>query len=221
MDKLAFIAASRHGRVNFVTASCEHIDFRAPAYLGEIIELSGRVSRSGRRSLSVEVDLMAEELLSGERRHCSRGIFNMVAVVDKNDSAFHLPDTPRKEEEELPDGSLRMVEIVFPERTSHYGSLYGGDALTAMSKASFVVATRYCRKRVVLASSRRVDFTSHVYTGEIVEVIARVAKVGKTSLTITVSLWAEKLHTGEKRRCGEGEFVMVAVDETHRPVCLA
>src|SRR5262249_53757574 len=127
MDKLAFIAASRHGRVDFVTASCEHIDFRAPAYLGEIIELSGRVSRIGRRSLSVEVDLMAESLLSGERRHCSRGIFNMVAMVDKNDSAFRLPDIPGNEEEELPDGSLRMVEVVFPERTSHYGSLYGGD----------------------------------------------------------------------------------------------
>ena len=50
MDKVAFIAAARHARVDFVTASCERIDFVAPARLGDIVELTGRVVRAGRRS---------------------------------------------------------------------------------------------------------------------------------------------------------------------------
>ena len=39
MDKVAFIAASRHGRAAFVTAACERIDFAAPARQGEMVEL--------------------------------------------------------------------------------------------------------------------------------------------------------------------------------------
>lgn len=219
MDKVAFIAASRRGRVGFVTASCEHIDFRAPAYMGEIIELTGNVVHAGKRSLSVQVDLIAEEPLTGERRHCSRGVFNMVAMIDKNDSAFSLSDIPA--EKEHADASLRIMEVVFPQRTSHHGSLCDGDILAAMSKASFVAATRHCRKRVVLASCRGVNFASPIYGGEIVELAARVDNVGKASLTIGISVWAEKLQTGERRQCGEGEFIMVAVDETHRPIVLS
>ncbi|MGO4386789.1 acyl-CoA thioesterase [Microvirga sp. 2YAF29] len=44
MDKVAFIAASRHAHVDFVTASCERIDFEAPAHMGEIVELTGRIT---------------------------------------------------------------------------------------------------------------------------------------------------------------------------------
>ncbi|MPT23751.1 MAG: hypothetical protein E2577_12570 [Starkeya sp.] len=36
MDRVAFVAATRHGRVPFVTASCERVDFRKPAHIGEI-----------------------------------------------------------------------------------------------------------------------------------------------------------------------------------------
>jgi acyl-CoA hydrolase len=188
MDKVAFIAASRHAHVDFVTASCERIDFDAPARLGEIVELTGRVTRVGRRSLSVEVELVAEAPLSGERRRCGRGVFNMVAVGDGlKGSGGVLPPlisglVPK------PDSDLRMVEMVFPEQTSHYGSLYGGNALAAMGKAAFVAATRCCRKTVVMASSQRVDFKSQIHKGEVVELIPRVIAVGRSSMTVEVEL---------------------------------
>ncbi len=51
-----------YGRASFVTASCDRIDFWAPARQGELVEASGRVIRVGRRSLSVEVTLTAEGL---------------------------------------------------------------------------------------------------------------------------------------------------------------
>lgn len=217
MDKVAFIAASRHARVDFVTASCERIDFKAPARLGEIIDLTGRVTRVGRRSLSVAVDLVAEAPLSGERRSCGRGLFNMVAVgrgLEQMGGA--LP--PITSAAAPPgDDALRMAEIVFPQQTSHYGSLYGGDALTAMAKAAFVAATRRCRRTVVMASVRHVDFESEIQTGEVIEVSPRVTDVGRSSLRVEVSLSAENLRTGDRRACGRGEFVMVAVGADHRP----
>lgn len=229
MDKVAFIAASRHARVDFVTASCERIDFVAPAHLGEIIELTGRVVRVGKRSLGAEVELVAEAPLSGERRLCSRGVFNMVAAGNGANGGSHpLPPLPPSSPSSPspspspPDGAsqeeLCMAEIVFPGETSHYGSLYGGNALAAMGKAAFIAATRHCRKTVVMASSRRVDFASQIQKGEIIYLAPRVVKVGHSSMTVEVRLSAENPQSGKGRVCGGGVFVMVAVNARHQPV---
>lgn len=216
MDKVAFIAASRHAHVDFVTASCERIDFEAPAHLGEIVELTGRVVRVGRRSLGIEVEMVAEALLTGGRRRCSLGIFNMVAVGDGIEGSGGIP--PLSACSEPPPGDdLRMVEMVFPEMTSHYGSLYGGHALAAMGKAAFVAATRHSRQSLVMAGSRRTDFASQIHKGEMVELISRVVAVGRSSITVEVDLWAENLRSGHRRPCGHGEFTMVAVDAMYRP----
>ncbi len=222
MDKVAFIAASRHGHVDFVTASCERIDFSAPAKIGDIVELVGNVVRVGRKSLSVEVDMIAEGPLSGERRHCSRGIFNMVAIGEHLETKGGvLP--PLSNENHTKQAAFphpATVEIVFPEKTSHYGSLYGGNALAAMGKAAFIAASRHCRKTVVMAGSKRVDFSSHIQNGEVVITLPKVLRTGRTSISIEVQLWAENLHSDERRLCGSGEFVMVAIDQAGRPIAI-
>lgn len=79
MDKVAFVAASRHAPVDFVTASCEAVEFKAPGRLGDIVELTGRVGRVSKRSLAAAVEMVAESI-SGERQLCGRGEFVMVAV---------------------------------------------------------------------------------------------------------------------------------------------
>jgi acyl-CoA hydrolase len=37
----------------------------------------------------------------------------------------------------------RIVEMVFPNQTNHYGTLFGGDALRLMDMAAFVTASRH------------------------------------------------------------------------------
>ncbi|MCK0195301.1 acyl-CoA thioesterase [Ancylobacter sp. 6x-1] len=212
MDRAAFIAAARHGRVDFVTASCERIDFIAPARLGDIVETTARVIRAGRRSLGVAVELVAEAPLTGERRRCTSGVFNMVAAV----TSVTMPPVP--ETERASPDSLSMVDLVMPEQTSHYGSLYGGSALALMAKAAFVVATRCSRQAVVLASSGRVDFLHEIRPGQVVEIEASLLREGCSSMTVETRLWSELLATGERRLCGTGAFVNVAVDAEHRPV---
>lgn len=216
MDKVAFIAASRHARVAFVTASCDEVGFFAPAHVGDVVDLTGQVTRVGMRSLTVDVALRAEAALSGERRLCGRGRFNMVAVGEGLSAlGGALPPLPHRPP--VAQDELRMVEIVFPDQTSHYGSLYGGHALAAMGEAAFVAATRHCRRTVVMASTRRVDFTSQIATGEVMEVCPRIGRTGRSSLDVEVGLWAENLRSGSRRRCGTGAFTMVAVDTRHRP----
>lgn len=213
LDKVAFLAAARHARRHTVTAGCERIDFAAPARIGEMVEATGRVARVGRTSMGVEVELWAEAPVSGERRLCTRGVFNMVAPREAGQG--DLPPVPDKREEPG-DGWLRTAEMVFPTWTNHYGTLYGGDALKLMGKAAFICATRRARGVMVMAASNRIDFSSPIREGDMIELASRVTRVGRSSVAIEVELWAEALLTGERRRSAVAEFVMVAVDEAGR-----
>lgn len=90
MDKAASIAAHRHARCTVVTASLDRIDFVAPVFEGELVEVTGIVARVGRTSMVVEVELTAENLLSGDRRVCTKGKFTMVAL-DKSGKPTPVP----------------------------------------------------------------------------------------------------------------------------------
>ena len=120
--------------------------------------------------------------------------------------------------ETAPIQETRIVEMVFPNQTNHYGTLFGGDALRLMDMAAFVTASRHARRPVVTASSERIDFHVPVRQGQLAEVVGRVTNTGRTSLTVEVELWAEDLLTGNRELCTKGSFVLVAVDECGRPV---
>ena len=114
--------------------------------------------------------------------------------------------------------SVTMIEMVFPDQTNHYGTLFGGHALRLMDKAAFVAASRYARRTVVTASSERVDFKSAVHHGNLIELNASVIATGRSSMTVAVTLFAEDLLSGERTLCAEGRFILVALDEEGRPV---
>lgn len=215
MDKVAFLAASRHGRAPFVTASSEKIDFAAPALAGEMVEVTGRVVRVGTSSLDVEVELVAEAPVSGERRLCTHGRFTLVARKGP-DTLLPLPPLPAGVEAELP-ARLRLAEMVFPGQTNHYGTLYGGDALRMMGKAAFIAATRHARAVLVMASSERIDFAAPIGEGDMVELVAEVTKTGRSSVQVSVELWSEDLLSGARRHAATARFTLVAVDGRGRP----
>ena len=82
MDVNASIACARFCRQPVVTASTEPIDFRNPIYVGEIIEVKSRVAWTGRTSMIVRCEVHGENPLTGERRLCTVGHFNFVAIGD-------------------------------------------------------------------------------------------------------------------------------------------
>lgn len=211
MDKVAFLAASRHGRVAFVTASSEKIDFAAPARIGDMVEVTGHVVRVGRKSLDVEVELFAETPVSGERRLCTRGRFTLVAV---GSSVLLPPMVELAPQDTAP--SLRMVDIIFPNQTNHHGTLYGGDALRMMGKAAFVASTRHARAVMVMAASDRIDFRSAIREGEMVELTADIRMTGRSSVRVAVDLRAEDLITGHRRHAATALFTMVSLDSNGR-----
>lgn len=218
MDRVAFIAATRFGRMPFVTASCERIDFRQPTRIRHIVEFTARPVKAGRRSLTIEVEMVAETIVGRQRHICTRGVFHMVAIPESEHAASYA--LPGLAPQETPDttNTVAMVEIVFPDQANSVGRMFGGKAIAYMTKAAFVAASRYSGKVVVLASSERIDFTRAIEIGEIVEAEARVERVGRSSMSIETKLWSENLLTGERHITATGHFTMVAVDKDHRPI---
>ena len=111
----------------------------------------------------------------------------------------------------------RLWEIVFPDDANHLGTLFGGRALAWMDKAAFIAATRYARRTVVTARSEQVDFHVPVRQGQLVELVARVAGVGRSSMQVEVELHTEDPHAGTRHLCTRGRFVMIALDADGRP----
>lgn len=129
------------------------------------------------------------------------------------------PDVPLRAPAGGP-AETSFVEMVFPDQANHYGTLFGGNALSLMGKAAFVAATRRARRPVVMASAEKTEFHVPVRVGEIVELTARVTRVGRSSMTVVVEMIAEALLSGERRLAVRGAFEMVAVDAAGRPVAV-
>ena len=115
----------------------------------------------------------------------------------------------------------RFVEMVFPGLSNHYGSLFGGDATKLMGKAAFVAAARHARCNVVMATSEKIEFHQPILVGELIEIVARVERVGRSSMTVSVEMIRENLASGQRDVVTCGNFEMVAVSEHGRPVAIA
>lgn len=111
----------------------------------------------------------------------------------------------------------RVTKTVFPGRTNHHNTLFGGEALAWMDEAAFIAATRFCRKPLVTVCSDRVDFKESIPAGTILELVARVAHVGRTSIKIQVDIFVEHMYNDDQHKAISGSFTFVALDENRKP----
>jgi acyl-CoA hydrolase len=109
------------------------------------------------------------------------------------------------------------TKTVFPGRTNHHNTLFGGEALAWMDEAAFVCATRFCRKPLVTISSDRVDFKEPIPAGTLVELVASIHEVGRTSLVVEVNVFVENMYKDDKHKAISGSFKFVALDENRKP----
>ncbi len=116
-------------------------------------------------------------------------------------------DTPRVAPE------IRIADLVLPNQANNLNTMFGGEVLSLMDKAAGIAALQFCRKIVVTASTEHIDFRTPIHTGEIIEALARVIYVGRSSLIVRVHIYAEHPLIGERRLCTTGYFSMVALNE--------
>lgn len=112
----------------------------------------------------------------------------------------------------------RLFKAVFPNTTNHYDTLFGGTAMQLMDEVAFIAATRFTRKRVVTVSSDKIDFNHPIPAGTIIELIAKVVSVGRTSMKVLVEIFVEEMYSEKRQKAVSGMFSFVAVDEHKSPV---
>ncbi|MEX9849763.1 MULTISPECIES: acyl-CoA thioesterase [Providencia] len=114
----------------------------------------------------------------------------------------------------------RVSKVVFPTTTNHHSTLFGGTALAWMDEVSFITATRFSRKRLVTVSTEKINFTHPIPSGTIVELVGKVIRVGRTSLTVNVSIFLEDMYSDGREEVIHGQFNFVAIDDNGKPTPL-
>lgn len=112
----------------------------------------------------------------------------------------------------------RTAKVVMPGITNNYNTLYGGTLLGWMDEIAAITANRFGRCLFVTASLDRTDFRHPIPAGSIVELVARVTRLGRTSLQVSVDVYVEHLFQADRLHAVTGMFTMVAIGEDKRPV---
>ena len=90
IDELAGIVAMRHSGTMVTTAAIDNLQFKAPAYTGDMVVLRGMVTCVGRSSMEIRVDTYCETL-DGTRKMINRAYIDMVAI-DEEGNPVEVPD---------------------------------------------------------------------------------------------------------------------------------
>ena len=99
VDRVAAVAAIRHSRRPCVTVSVDKVDFREPIKVGELVTAFARVNFAGRSSMEIGVKVIAENVMSGEKRHTNSCYLTYVALDDRGEPTPVPPVLPETADE--------------------------------------------------------------------------------------------------------------------------
>jgi acyl-CoA hydrolase len=83
LDRAAAVAAIRHAGKPCVTVSVDKVDFKEPIHVGELVTAFARVNYAGHTSMEVGVKIIAENVLSGDKRHTNSCYITYVALDEQ------------------------------------------------------------------------------------------------------------------------------------------
>ncbi len=80
VDQAAAVAAIRHAGGPAVTASIDRVDFRERIKVGSLVSCEATVDFVGNTSMDISVEVYAEQVSTGERRHTHSAHVVFVAI---------------------------------------------------------------------------------------------------------------------------------------------
>jgi acyl-CoA thioesterase YciA len=128
----------------------------------------------------------------------------------------------RDELQAAPSEQPAIRVILMPKDTNALGTIFGGIILAYIDQAGAVEAHRHGARRIVTVAMREVVFHQPVFVGDLVSFYTRTIKVGTTSITVHVTVEAERDSPGGTRvKVTEAEVVYVQVDAAGKPQPIA
>lgn len=121
----------------------------------------------------------------------------------------------------LPDADPILRLVPMPTDTNYAGDVFGGWIMAQVDIAGSLPAIRRARGRVATVAVNSFVFKQPVYVGDVVSFYANIIKVGRTSITVDVTVYAQRgLRQGNAEICHrvtEAVLTYVAVDDNRRP----
>ena len=121
-------------------------------------------------------------------------------------------------ERALPDETtLALRTTAMPADTNPNGDIFGGWVMAQMDLAGGAAAIKRARGRVATVAVDGMTFHRPVFVGDQFSVYTRIARVGRTSVTVHVEAWVCRGIGGEPIQVTGGQFTFVAIDGEGKP----
>ena len=133
--------------------------------------------------------------------------------------ATHNPAGPQDPQVRLPtDKELVLKMIPMPSDVNANGDIFGGWVMAQVDLAGAVLPARYVDGRMATVAVNQFVFKQPVRVGDILSFFAGVTRVGNTSITVGVEVFAERFRAqGLYVKVTEASLTYVAIDDEGKP----
>ena len=116
------------------------------------------------------------------------------------------------------DQELVLKVIPMPADCNANGDIFGGWVMAQVDLAGAVLPARLVRGRMATVAVNQFIFKQPVRVGDILSFISKVTRVGRTSVTVAVEVFAERFRSqGQYIKVTQAELTYVAIDDQGRP----
>ncbi|MEJ7928405.1 acyl-CoA thioesterase [Ramlibacter sp. AN1015] len=116
------------------------------------------------------------------------------------------------------DKELVLKVIPMPADTNANGDIFGGWVMAQVDLAGSVVPARIAKGRMATVAVNQFIFKHPVRVGDILSFYAGLTRVGRTSMTVQVEVFAERFGSqGSYIKVTEASLTYVAIDDQGAP----
>ncbi len=130
--------------------------------------------------------------------------------MPQNDADIHT---------QLPtDKELVLKVIPLPSDTNGNGDIFGGWVMSQVDLAGSVLCARIAQGRIATVAVNEFIFKQPVRVGDLLSFYSTVLRVGRTSITVQVEVFAERIRAqGQYVKVTEARLTYVAIDDEGQP----
>jgi acyl-CoA thioesterase YciA len=116
------------------------------------------------------------------------------------------------------DKELVMKVIPLPADTNANGDIFGGWVMAQVDLAGSVLPARVIQGRMATVAVNEFLFKQPVRVGDLLSFFSEVVRIGRTSITVKVEVFAERSRAqGQYTKVTEATVTYVAIDDAGRP----
>ncbi len=116
------------------------------------------------------------------------------------------------------DMELVLKVIPMPADCNANGDIFGGWVMAQVDLAGSVLPARYAQGRMATVAVNEFIFKQPVRVGDILSFYASMERIGRTSMTVRVEVFAERFRSqGQYIKVTHATLTYVAIDEQGRP----